>query len=43
VAATILGRNSNGSFNVQHYWVTAAGDTITLKAGCADANVSNER
>jgi hypothetical protein len=31
VAATILGQNSNGSFNVQHYWVTAAGDTITLK------------
>lgn len=31
VAATILGQNSNGTFNVQHYWVTAAGDTITLK------------
>jgi hypothetical protein len=31
VAATILGQNSNGSFNVQHYWVTAAGDTITLR------------
>jgi len=31
VAATILGQNSNGSFNVQHYWVTASGDTITLK------------
>jgi hypothetical protein len=31
VAATILGQNSNGSYNVQHYWVTAAGDTITLK------------
>lgn len=31
VAATILGQNSNGSFNVQHYYVTAAGDTITLK------------
>jgi hypothetical protein len=31
IAATILGKNSNGSFNVQHYWVTAAGDTITLK------------
>jgi hypothetical protein len=31
VAATILGQNSNGSYNVQHYWVTAAGDTITLE------------
>jgi hypothetical protein len=31
LAATILGQNNNGSFNVQHYWVTAAGDTITLK------------
>jgi hypothetical protein len=31
IAATILGQNSNGTYNVQHYWVTAAGDTITLK------------
>ena len=31
VAATILGQNSDGSYNVQQYWVTAAGDTITLK------------
>lgn len=31
VAATILGQNKDGSFNVQHYWVTAAGDTIKLK------------
>jgi hypothetical protein len=31
VAATILGQNSNGSYNVQHYWVTSAGDTIKLK------------
>jgi len=31
VAATILGQNTNGSYNVQHYWVTAAGDTITLE------------
>jgi hypothetical protein len=30
VAATILGENANGSYNVQHYWVTAAGDTITF-------------
>jgi hypothetical protein len=30
VAATILGENPNGTFNVQHYWVTAAGDTITF-------------
>ncbi len=30
VAATILGQNGNGSYNVQHYYVTAAGDTITL-------------
>jgi len=31
LAATILGTNSNGTYNVQHYWVTAAGETITLK------------
>src|SRR5260370_36278376 len=31
VAATILGQNGNGTFNVQHYWVTAVGETITLK------------
>jgi hypothetical protein len=31
VAATILGQNSDGTFNVQHYWVTAGGETITLK------------
>jgi hypothetical protein len=31
VAATILGQNSNGTYNVQHYWVTSAGETITLK------------
>jgi hypothetical protein len=30
VAATILGQNSNGTYNVQHYWVTVAGETITL-------------
>jgi hypothetical protein len=28
VAATILGQNNDGSFNVQHYWVTTTGDTI---------------
>ncbi len=28
VAATILGQNSDGSYNVQHYWVTTAGDKI---------------
>ena len=31
VAATILGQNSNGTYNVQHYWVTSGGQTITLK------------
>jgi hypothetical protein len=31
LAATILGQNSNGTFNVQHYWVTTAGETITFK------------
>lgn len=30
VAATILGQNPDGTFNVQHYWVTASGDTIKL-------------
>jgi len=33
VAATILGENHDGSFNVQHYWVTAAGDSIYLAQG----------
>jgi hypothetical protein len=31
LAATILGQNSNGTYNVQHYWVTAAGETIIFK------------
>jgi hypothetical protein len=31
LAATIFGQNSNGTYNVQHYWVTATGETITLK------------
>lgn len=31
VAAKILGQNSDGTFNVQHYWVTSSGDTILMK------------
>ena len=31
VAATILGQNSDGSFNVQHYWVTSGAETIKLR------------
>lgn len=32
VAAKILpGQNADGSINVQHYWVTSAGDTIQFK------------
>jgi hypothetical protein len=31
VAATILGQNTNGTYNVQHYWVTSAGETIKFK------------
>lgn len=31
IAATILGQDSNGNFQVQHYWVTSSGETITLK------------
>ena len=30
VAATILGQNPDGTFNVQHYWVTASGETINF-------------
>jgi hypothetical protein len=30
VAATILGQDSAGAYLVQHYFVTAAGDTIKL-------------
>ena len=36
LAATILGQNGNGTYNVRHYWVTAAGETITLKKAAAD-------
>lgn len=31
VAAKILGQNSDGSFNVQHSWVTTSGDIILMK------------
>jgi hypothetical protein len=31
VAATILGQNPNGTYNVQHYWVTSGRETIKLK------------
>lgn len=31
VAATILGQNSNGTYNVQHYWVTSSGETIKMQ------------
>ena len=31
VAAKILTANPDGTYTVQHYWVTAAGDTILLK------------
>lgn len=31
VAAKILGQNADGSYTVQHYWVTAAGDSIIFK------------
>src|ERR1019366_1176893 len=31
VAAKILGQNSDGSFNLQHYWVTSSGETILFK------------
>lgn len=31
VAATILGQNNNGTFNVQHYCVTTGAETIKLK------------
>jgi len=31
VAAKILSANPDGTFTVQHYWVTAAGDTILFK------------
>src|ERR1035438_777671 len=31
VSAQILGQNSDGSFNVQHYWVSSQGDTMKFK------------
>jgi len=31
VAAKILSQNADGTYTVQHYWVTNAGDTILLK------------
>jgi len=30
VAATILGGSASAGYDVQHYWVTASGDTITF-------------
>jgi hypothetical protein len=46
VAAKILGQNSDGSYTVQHYWVTSSGDTILFKpailkaAATSDSNVA---
>lgn len=31
VAATIKGQDAKGNFLVQHYWVTASGETIKFK------------
>jgi len=31
VAANIVSVNSNGTYTLQHYWVTSSGDTILLK------------
>jgi hypothetical protein len=31
VAANIVSVNSNGTYTLQHYWVTSAGDTILMK------------
>jgi len=31
VSAQILGQNSDGSFNVQHYWVSSQGDVMKFK------------
>jgi hypothetical protein len=45
VAAKIISVNPDNTFTLQHYWVTATGDTINLKpailkpAGTGDANV----
>ena len=31
VAANIVSVNSNGTYTLQHYWVTSSGDTILMK------------
>src|ERR1035441_10590255 len=31
VAAKIVSVNSNGTYTLQHYWVTSSGDTILMK------------
>ena len=31
VSATILGQNSDGSYNVQHHWVSSGGDIINFQ------------
>ena len=31
MSAQILGQNSDGSFNVQHYWVSSQGDIVKFK------------
>jgi hypothetical protein len=44
VAAKILSQNSDGTFTLQHYWVTSSGDTVLFKpavltpAGTGDQN-----
>jgi hypothetical protein len=43
VAATILGHNSDDSFNVQHYWVTSGAETIKLRVAVLSPHIPNER
>ena len=45
VAAKIVSQNSDGTFTLQHYWITDTGDTVNFKpavlkpAGTGDSNV----
>jgi hypothetical protein len=42
VAATILGQNNDGSFNVQHYWVTSTGDTIKFNVAHLNSTAARD-
>jgi hypothetical protein len=43
VGATIVGQNKDGTFNVQHYWVTSSGETILFKVAVLKPVATNDQ